>query len=436
MKTLLPFKSNKGSGQLSPSIKTHKNEVVLQVAKGSELETQISMIGLTEKDLAVALAVQPIIQKNIQKIVNRFYDNIGHEASLLDIINQNSTIDRLKKTLTTHIIEMFSGKIDDAYIQQRFRIAQIHLRIGLRTKWYMCSFQDMLMSILAVLHESIENKEDFYIACTSTTKLVNLEQQIVLEAFDKEIENIREEQLKDRQRVKQKVEMNSAELAAVTEQSSASLQELSAQSQEIVKFAASVAEVTSRVELNTVDGKQRLASQLEQLEGIQSRVHEIAENMKPLRDTSDRIREIAELVKSIADQTNLLALNASIEAARAGEHGRGFAVVAGEVRKLSEQTKDTVEGVTGLIDDIQRQIRTVADDLPEMEQRITGAAGNMKDTNIFFDELVKEMSYIKQQNSQIEQELDSISAVMNDISNAVNQVASSADELMDMAKTL
>ena len=56
----------------------------------------------------------------------------------------------------------------------------------------------------------------------------------------------------------------------------------------------------------------------------------------------NQINELSEAILAITSQTNLLALNAAIEAARAGEAGKGFAVVAEEIRKLAENSKDTV----------------------------------------------------------------------------------------------
>ncbi|NLG32574.1 MAG: hypothetical protein GX550_03550, partial [Syntrophomonadaceae bacterium] len=62
-------------------------------------------------------------------------------------------------------------------------------------------------------------------------------------------------------------------------------------------------------------------------------------------------------VKNISDQTKMLGLNAAIEAARAGETGRGFAVVAGEVRKLSEESMNTVNEIKKFVGQISETLQ-------------------------------------------------------------------------------
>ncbi len=76
------------------------------------------------------------------------------------------------------------------------------------------------------------------------------------------------------------------------------------------------------------------------------------EDIANLTMITETINSILGEVKSISDQTKMLGLNAAIEAARAGEMGLGFAVVAQEVRKLSEQSKNTVNQIQQFVDKI------------------------------------------------------------------------------------
>ncbi len=75
----------------------------------------------------------------------------------------------------------------------------------------------------------------------------------------------------------------------------------------------------------------------------------------------EEVKVMAGAIADIAEQTNLLALNAAIEAARAGESGKGFAVVADEIRKLAEESSQTVLTIQDTIGKIQDAVKNLSE---------------------------------------------------------------------------
>ncbi|MBA2174951.1 globin-coupled sensor protein [Halobacillus locisalis] len=398
----------------------------------SELAKQLKMIQLTEEDLGTLKSLKPTVERHIEEIVDQFYKNLDHEQSLTEMIESNSSVDRLKKTLRQHISEMFDGVIDQEFYLKRAQIARVHSRIGLTPKWYMCAFQDLMLSFMSIFSEEFFQKEAFHDALSATTKMLNIEQQIVLELYEQEAAEKRQQEKERREEVYRSVDQMSGEVAAVSQEASASSEQLTGQTARMVEDSRKGSQLADQVGRKSLEGQQQIEEQKNQMQEISSSIHVILEDVEKLQNVSAEINKIVTLVSSIAEQTNLLSLNASIEAARAGEHGAGFTVVAQEVRKLSEQTQDSVSEVSGLISETNGQIHNVSTNVNDMNAMIEKSTDGMNRIHHFFTEIVSATGENEKMNKAMEQNLEGFSEVINEINQAVEQVSVSSQRLTEM----
>lgn len=224
--------------------------------------------------------------------------------------------------------------------------------------------------------------------------------------------------LEDLRGLVKEINQNSAQIAASSQQLSASSQDITANMEEVT---AAIEEVSSGLESVSASSQQVSASSQEmtgslnilaQESGVGTRVARKTEtrvlNIKTVAEEAlgvanstladvqqrlgraieraavvNQISSLADVITGISSQTNLLALNAAIEAARAGEQGKGFAVVAEEVRRLAEESSQTVENIKQLTDEVQEA----------MDLLVEGA----QDSLIFLSETVVQdyKTYIK-----------------------------------------
>lgn len=155
-------------------------------------------------------------------------------------------------------------------------------------------------------------------------------------------------------------------------------------------------------------------------------INELRTNFSQLTERMGEIQLIVQTITSISAQTNLLALNASIEAARAGEHGAGFAVVAEEVRKLSEDTNEATNRVRDLLVHIESDTATSEDRMThtlKLSNEQVDTIGETKEAFIYLSTSIKDIASLLH---SLDSQMDEMGSNSKVVVGAINQIASVA----------
>ncbi|MDU4694329.1 MAG: methyl-accepting chemotaxis protein [Paenibacillus sp.] len=203
--------------------------------------------------------------------------------------------------------------------------------------------------------------------------------------------------------------------AASMKQTAVAISEITNHSQTTAELSNQIAERAQSVMHSAEGGKRSVESIVEAINELAANTKHVSSEVLSLEEQSQKITEVVSIIKQISEQTHLLALNAAIEAARAGEEGRGFAVVAGQIRKLAEDTNQSLQEISSLVEDMTVRTGSVVAAVAQNEEKVQQG--------------VTQSENVKTNIEHIIDNVENTFAMLTEISDGVTTQAASLEEM-------
>jgi methyl-accepting chemotaxis protein len=355
-------------------------ESLLKIMQISEEErlSRLSYVNLTEADCKLLQQFKPVIEKQADVIVDKFYENISRYPELTHLIQQaGSTIERLKITQKRYLLEIFDGKFDAAYFENQLKIGLIHKKIGLTPRWYLGGYSVYVQLINPlIMRKYWYNSAKALALQAAFNKVISIDAQLAIDTYTSALlEDVKHVSL-SKDEIESKIADYKAfiamvskgdlsqhleisgddDLASLGEQINKMVSGLSQITRQITSIGQTIAETISR--LNST-----IASQSSGANQQASAVNETTTTLEEIKATSQQTQTKAQALGQVAEsirkegEHGIIAVQQVIQSM--GEIRERVNSISQTILMLSEKTQQ-IGNITTVIANLTQQSKMLA----------------------------------------------------------------------------
>jgi methyl-accepting chemotaxis protein len=201
---------------------------------------------------------------------------------------------------------------------------------------------------------------------------------------------------------------------AAVNQSSASIEEMTASIRHMSGTAQSRKNLLKELESAENEGMEKMKALFGAFELIQS--------------SADEMLNVVKVISDVAGRTNLLAMNASIEAAHAGDAGKGFSVVAQEIRNLAEETNRNSRIIKDIIQKNIDEVDSVLVMNKESLQLFEVISAKIQELSAAMNEIFTGMVQLSEGTSEINSSVENLLTLNTNVNQSVSDMIDSVKD--------
>ncbi|QTD41190.1 protoglobin domain-containing protein [Sporosarcina sp. Te-1] len=315
-----------------------------------EMDHHLEMAGLSESDLQEIKQLGVLLEPYLDVVLKQFIGKLQSISDIWEFIQKYSSIESLTTKMISHVKEMLKGDFDERYVRKRLVIAQVHYKIGLQPQWYMASFHMLQNGLIDLISNTMVNREHANHYIRVLLKVFNLEQQLVLTEYHAQyLDGIKDENDRVKKEIKADIGTTSQNLLVISKTAQLAMQQLKRKGEQAFSAVHQTEHHSSETQLMAHAGFTQMKRLSEEMKRIKSCITEVQQLFGLVKESSWEIVELINIVKTIADNINLLALRVETESRPFISKNAKTEQVAKEIRKLADETRESVFRMIQLI---------------------------------------------------------------------------------------
>ncbi len=149
----------------------------------SEILNRMNLLSLGKEDFDLLLSNKAAIEDDVDTIVDEFYKKQNEFEEMAAIIGNHEIFRRLRLVQRKYIIELFSGRHDTEYVNNRLHVGLTHKRIGVEPKLYIAAVKILREILSRSLRNKIKNHKILEKTLNALDKIIYFDTTLVFDTY-------------------------------------------------------------------------------------------------------------------------------------------------------------------------------------------------------------------------------------------------------------